>query len=79
MSAKNQLVYSRIADPSIAVWRGQWRLLSPETNRMIRVCECEVEEGDNGQTVSFHTDLVHLAVEFQMPLGVVLVVEERPT
>jgi len=45
---------------------------------MIRVCECEVEEGDNGQTVSFHTDLVHCAVEFQMPLGVVLVVEERP-
>jgi hypothetical protein len=78
MSVKNQLIYSRIADPSIAVWRGQWRLLSPETNRMIRVCECEVEEGDRGQMVSFHTEMVHLAVEFQMPLGVVLVVEERP-
>lgn len=45
---------------------------------MIRVCECEVEEGVSGQTVSFHTNLVHLAVEYQMPLGVVLVIEEHP-
>jgi hypothetical protein len=75
MSTKNHLAYT---DPSIAVWRGQWRLLNPETNRMIRVCECEAEEGDKGQTVSFHTDLVHCAAEFQIPLGVVLVVEERP-